>query len=118
MSELKETWDYDEMEDTLTVHSRQDIEPYRDQNRAIRNASPEHGAYMGREHGLIYAASIPEGLVLQMRYGQCCPDGGTYDLLSEDPEESRRALLHAQSYHKDILVIHGKPFAKNRVIWE
>lgn len=116
MSDLKESSVYDEMSDSMTFSYSQDIEPYRDHNRALRNDSPEHGAYMGKN--LVYAASIPHGLMMQMMHGQCCPDGKKYDLLSPDKEEARRALLHAQSYHKDILVIRGKPFAKKRVIWE
>lgn len=40
-----------------------------------------------------------------------------YDVLSADPDESRRALLYIQSNEPHLLTVNGKPFAKKRVIW-
>jgi len=116
MSDVREQTFYDEQEDRLVTKTTQDVDPYLAHAKEHRDACPETGAYMNKK--FVYAATIPENIVNLMRLGQCCSDGKKYNLLSPDPDEYRRALLHVQSEHKHLLTIRGKPFAKHRVKWE
>ena len=96
----------------------QDIEPYLKNAKAIRDASPEHGKYRKETFGCVYACTIPSAIVEQMANGQCCTDGKRYNLMSNEKEEWRRALVHIQTCHKDLLTVKGKPFAKDRPKWQ
>lgn len=95
----------------------QDIEPYLKLAKAERDACPEIGKYRKKTAGMTYAGTIPLGLVEQMYRGQCCPDGVRYNVLSPDPEEARRSLVHLQTYHPECLTVKGKPFARKRPQW-
>lgn len=101
-------------DDKIVERVTQDVEPILEINRAQRNATPETGKYRGN---LVHAARIPLVFIETMRNGQCCAHGTTYNLMSPDMEERRRALVHLQSEHKDVLTISGKPFAKQRPKW-
>lgn len=92
----------------------QDVEDILNLNSAMRRDTPETGKYRGN---LIKAASIPLILIEAMRNGSCCPSGTTYDLMSMDMEERRRALVHVQQCHKDAMAIEGTPFAMKRPQW-
>lgn len=115
MSGIIETLKYDEMEDRLIVKRSQDVESILADNQAEYNATSEFGAYKGN---FVRVASVPLIVIELMRNGQCCTDGVKYDLMSPDPDERRRALMHVQEAHKKLLTKKGKPFARQRVKWQ
>lgn len=99
----------------MTNQIVQDVEPILEANKASRNATPKTGKY---RKTLTLAARIPLTLLEQMRIGTCCTDGIKYDLWSNDVEEKRLALVHAQTYHKDVMAITGTPFTRVRPLWQ
>jgi hypothetical protein len=90
------------------------VEPILKENAALRAATPQFGKY---RKTLTKAASIPMVLVQQMMSGTCCADGKKYNLWSDDIDEKRRALVHAQSDHPECMAISGTPFALRRPTW-
>lgn len=106
---------YDDSTGKMTQVVSQDLTPYLKENLADRNATPEFGKY---KRTLTKAASIPMETIVELKNGQCCKNGNTYNLLSPDPDEKRRALLHIQTCHPYLMSINGTPFAKNRVKWQ
>ena len=120
MSELKDdvvrssVLEDDRMYDVTT----QDIEPYLEDAKIRRSLAPQalsQNKYKEDSFGCTYVATIPSGLVEQMARGQCCSNGKTYDVMSNDQDEYRRALVHLQECHKELLVVNGSPFTKNRI---
>jgi len=114
MSDIKHESSYDSSTDTLIVKRSQDVEPFLEQNKIDRNSTSETGKYKGN---LVKAASFPPIVVEMMMKGQCCSDGKKYNILSPDPDERRRALVHAQTEHNYFMSINGNPFTKNRIKW-
>ena len=99
----------------------QDIEPYLKDAHERRTLAPEalsQNKYKSDSFGCVYAATIPSGVVEAMATGQCCSEGKQWDLLSNDPEEYRAALVHVQTEHKELLTVNGNPFAKRRNSWQ
>jgi len=92
----------------------QDVEDIYKANRAMRNATPETAKYKGN---LVHVMRLPMVTIEQMRNGQCCSSGITYNLMSADPEERKRALVHAQNCHKEAMTIEGNPIAKKVTSW-
>ncbi len=115
MNDVKEVTKYDVNSDQLIISRTQDVEPYIEYNKRIRNEAPSQGRYKDE---LPRAAHIPNIVVEQMMRGQCCTSGKKYNLLSPDQDEVRRALMHIQEFHKELLLIPGKPFARQRVRWQ
>lgn len=106
---IKETYHYDETEDRLTVSTSYDAQPVLDQNKRIKNynSSKAIQKYNGE---MVHAASFHEGDVVRLiNMG--------YNLLSPDPAEVRRALCYVQENESHLLLVHGKPFAKQRIKW-
>ena len=95
--DLRRTSYFDEQEGVMTNSVTQDVEPYLEENKIARLNTPEFGRYKGN---LVHAASIPVAVIEMMRNGQCCTDGIKYNLLSDDPEEKRRALVRTSRLHK------------------
>jgi len=110
MNELKETFHYDEMEDCLTVKTSYDAQPVLDQNKAIKN--DKNSKAIQRYNGeLVHAASFHPGDVDRLhKMG--------YKLLSPNPDEVRRALVYVQNNEPHLMLVHGKPFARQRVKWQ
>lgn len=115
LHDVTEKVSYDETHNKIIVVRSQDVSQYLKQNKAERDATPEFGKYKGF---LPKAASIPVNVIDMMYRGQCCTDGVRYNLLSPDPEERRRALMHVQSAHKHLMTVNGTPFAKKRASWQ
>lgn len=107
---IKETWHYDEMGDSLTVKSSYDAQPVLDQNKAIKNDKSSK-AIQKYDGNMVHAASFAEGDVDRLhKMG--------YKLLSADPDEVRRALVYVQENEPHLMLVHGKPFARQRVKWQ
>lgn len=107
---IKETFHFDEMADTLTVKSSYDAQPVLDQNKEIKNAKSSK-AIQKYDGNLVHAASFHPGDVDRLhRMG--------YKLLSADPEEVRRALVYVQENEPHLMIVHGKPFTKQRIKWQ
>jgi len=106
---------YDEVEKKMVNKVMQDAEPYLDQNRIDRNSTPEFGKY---KRPLTKVASIPLAMVESMMNGTCCTEGKKYNLWSDDLDEKRRALVHIQINHKELMAINGTPFALKRPTWQ
>lgn len=104
--------------DKIVDVTTQDIEPYADFARTLRDSTSEHGKYSRETFGCVHAATIPIVELEKMQRGQCCNDGHTYDLDSNDPDEARRALVHIQNCHKEWLTVRGRPFARKRPVWQ
>lgn len=107
MNDLIETSTYDETNDRLIVKTSYDSSGVIEANRIARNESPEIGRYKGN---FVHVGSIHMGDVVRLK-------NEGYNLLSPDPEEVRRALLHIQSEEKALLTVPGKPFAKKKKKW-
>jgi hypothetical protein len=114
LHDITEKVSYDETHNKIIVVRAQDVSQYLRQNKAERDATPEFGKYKGF---LPKAMSIPVNVIDMMYRGQCCTDGKRYNLLSPDPEERRRALMHVQTEHKALMTVTGKPFSKKRASW-
>lgn len=106
---INETYIYNEKEDKLIVDVSYDAQPVLDQNKAIKNSksSTTIQKYKGE---MVHAASFAEGDVIRLK-------NMGYNLLSPDPEEVRRALVYVQSHEPHMMLVHGKPFTKQRVKW-
>lgn len=106
-------------QDTVYDVTSQDIDPYLKHAHELRAEAPEIGKYKKEVFGCVYACTIPSGLVEQLMRGQCCgPNGYKYNVLSDDQDEYRKALVHVQNYHKELLTVKGKPFAEKRPTWQ
>ena len=98
----------------------QDIDPYLKDAAARRSPASQalsQNKYKPNSFGCVYAATIPIGLVEKMARGQCCSDGKKWEVLADDPDKYRAALVHVQSCHKELLTVNGKPFSKKRNSW-
>lgn len=114
MTDIQEKVIYHEPDDRLIVVRTQNVEPYLKENAELRSEQSGVQKYKGN---FVKAASIPVNVVEQMARGQCCSDGKKYNLLSHDNDEKRRALMHVQSVHRDLLTVNGNPFAFKRNGW-
>lgn len=105
--DLVETSTFDELTGKMIVQTMFDSSALIESNIAERNATPEFGKYKGN---LVKVGSIHLGDITRLfNMG--------YDVLSSDPEESRRALLYIQSNEPHLLTVTGKPFTKVRSKW-
>jgi len=109
MNELKENISYSSMEDRLTVEYSYDAEPVLDSNKRIKNSTSSKAIqkYTG---DFVHAGRMHKGdLQRLINLG--------YNLLSPDKEEVNRALRYIQDNEPHLMLVHGKPFAKQRVKW-
>ena len=107
---MKENITYNDMDDRLTVETVYDAGPVVDQNKSIKlgKSSKAVEKYKG---DLVHAASFNEGDVVRLK-------NLGYNLLSPDQEEVRRALVYVQNHEPHLMLVHGKPFAKQRIKWQ
>lgn len=106
---IKETLIYDEMEDSLSVTTSYDALPVIDSNKRIKNSKNSKAIekYNGE---MVHAARFHEGDIIRLkRLG--------YDLLSPDQDEVRRALVYIQENEPHLMLVHGKPFTRQRIKW-
>lgn len=98
----------------------QDESAYIDQNTADRN---EVGRMVYAGSKLLHRAmNIPLVGIEKLMRGQCCVEAKVnnqkYNLLSGDPDERRRAILHIQNHHKEYMVVPGNPFGRKKTQWQ
>ena len=109
MDEIKQTYHYDEMEDRLTVSSSYDAQPVIDSNLRIKNSTSSKSIqkYKG---DFVHASRLHKGDVERLK-------NMGYNLLSPNPDEVNRALVYIQENEPHLMLIHGKPFTRQRVKW-
>jgi hypothetical protein len=107
MSDLVETSHYDEASDSLVVKTTFDSSAVIAANRQAQNDAPETGRYKGN---LAHVGRIHMGDIVRLK-------NEGFNLLSPDPDEVKRALLHIQSNEKYLLTVPGTPIAKRRQSW-
>lgn len=105
---LREETKLDELNNKVIVTTTYDNEDVLRVNRAERNDRIDGPQFRG--NGLVHVGRIDMGDI-QRLYNL------GYNLLSGDPEETRRALLYIQSNEPDLLTVNKKPFAKKRNRW-
>lgn len=99
---------YDELEDKVINRVQYDPTDVLDVNAAQRADRQGQQKYKGN---LVHAARVHLGDVERLK-------NLGYNLLSNDADEVRRALLYIQSEEKKHLTVDGKPFSKTRPKWE
>lgn len=107
MIDLVEKSFYDEASDSLVVKTSYDSSAVLAANNHQRIATPETGRYKGN---LVHVGRIHMGDVIRLK-------NEGYDLLSADPDEAKRALLHIQSNERYHLTVPGTPIAKKKLAW-
>jgi hypothetical protein len=108
---IKETVDYNDLDDTLTVKTSYDNTEVIESNKGQINAASEFGRYKAGNSQLVHVGRIHEGDIVRLK-------NLGYNLLSPDREEWRRALLYIQQNEPHLLTVPGKPFAKKKLIWQ
>lgn len=107
MFDLVEKSYYDDTSDSLIVKTSYDNRGVIASNIAAQNAAPETGRYQGN---LAHVGSIHMGDIVRLK-------NAGFDLLSSDPDEVKRALLHIQSEERHLLTVPGTPIAKRKKVW-
>ena len=107
LSDLMTTSFYDEASDTLAIKTSYDNRQVLADNLAERNAAPETGRYKGN---LVKVGTIHLGDIERLK-------NEGFNLLSPDPDEVRRALLHIQGNERHLLTMPGTPIAKKKTQW-
>jgi hypothetical protein len=107
MSGIVEKSFYDADSDTLVVKTSYDNRDVIANNIADQNAAPETGRYKGT---LVHVGRIHEGDIVRLK-------NEGYDLLSADPDEFKRALLHIQTSERHLLTLPGTPISKRKKVW-
>lgn len=107
MSGLVETSFYDEASDTFAIKTSYDNRSVVADNIMTKNLAPETGRYKGN---LVKVASIHEGDVLRLK-------NEGFNLMSNDPEEVKRCLLHIQANEPHLMSMPGTPIAKKKTQW-
>lgn len=107
MDDLVETTHYDEATDTLAVRTSYDNRAVIANNIATKNLAAETGRYKGN---LVKIGSIHLGDV-QRLFNQ------GFNLMSSDPDEVKRCLLHIQKNESHLLSMPGKPIGEKKMRW-
>lgn len=107
MTDLVSKSFYSEEKDAVVTHTHYDNSAVIEANINAQNAAPETGRYKGN---LAHVGRIHMGDIVRLK-----TQG--YDLLSKDPEEVKRALLHIQSDERYLLTVPGTPIARKRQQW-
>lgn len=107
---IKEKWEYDEAGDSLSITTSYDAQPVIDSNKRIKN-SLSSKAIKKYDGNMVHAARFHEGDVVRLK-------ALGYNLLSPDSDEVRRALVYVQWNEPHLMLVHGKPFTRQRVKWQ
>ncbi len=109
MNDLKSKVTYDESEARMIIEHSYDAQPVLDSNKRIKNSvsSKSIQKYKG---DFVHVARFHAGDVQRLI-------NKGYNLLSPDREEVRRALVYVQNNEQHLMIVHGKPFAKQKLTW-
>jgi hypothetical protein len=108
MTDLIRTTIYDELEDKVINRVTFDNSAVLAANAVARNERSRSEQYQGN---LVHAGSVHLGDIERLiNMG--------YNLLSNNPDEVRRALCYIQANEPDLLTVEGKPFAMHRNTWQ
>lgn len=107
MDGVVKTTYYDESSDKVLIQHSYDPSAVLAENKVLRDSASEINRYKGN---LCHVGSIHEGDVIRLQ-------NMGYNLLSADPDETRRALCYIQTNEPHLLTVPGKPFARVRPVW-
>ncbi len=107
MIDIVEKSFYDDAADKLVVKTSYDSSAVIAENKSARDSAPETGRYKGN---LAHVGRIHMGDVVRLK-------NEGFDLLSADPDEVKRALLHIQSNERYLLTVPGTPIARRKKVW-
>lgn len=107
MADLVETSHYDEASDSLVVKTSYDSSAVIADNIMTKNLQPETGRYRGN---LVMVGRIHEGDIVRLK-------NEGFNLLSPDPDEVKRALLHIQANEKHLMTMPGTPIGRKKQSW-
>lgn len=107
MTDLVSTSFYSEEKDAIVTQTRYDNSGVIAANIEAQKSAPETGRYKGN---LAHVGRIHMGDIVRLK-------SQGYDLLSKDPEEVKRALLHIQSEERYLLTVPGTPIARKKQQW-
>jgi len=107
---LKEDLIYDKDEDKLVISTTYDSSDVIASNQKIK-ASVNKKAIEKYKGDMVHAARFHEGDIVRLR-------NLGYNLLSPDQDEVRRALVYVQENEPHLLLVHGKPFTRQRIKWQ
>jgi hypothetical protein len=99
---------YDEITDTLGIETIYDATATIEQNKAQKASGRVFFGSKGQQ--MLHVASIHPAHFTALR-------NKGYNLLSADPDESRRALLYIQANEPVWMTVEGKPVADFRQKW-
>ena len=112
MSDIKETKFYDER--TGIMHTKHTYDPsdVLKDNKIARDHSKDlgMGRYKSKNCQLVKVANIHNGDIIRLK-------ALGYDLMSNDPDERKRALCYIQENEPYLMAVPGKPFAKKKQVW-
>ena len=98
---------YDEKSDKLVTQLTYDNSSVLSANIEAQKQAPETGRYKGN---FVHVGEIHIGDIARLK-------ASGFDLLSADPDDVRRALLHIQSNERNMLKVPGTPIAKKKTKW-
>lgn len=107
MSDLIQNSFYNEEKDAIVTQVQYDNSAVIASNIEAQKQAPETGRYKGN---LAHVGRIHMGDIVRLK-------SQGYDLLSNDPEEVKRALLHIQSEERYLLTVPGTPIARKKQQW-
>lgn len=105
--------EFDSLGSRMVVRTRYDNSAVMRANAAERMERTGRSKYTKASQvaGMTHVARIHMGDIERLR-------ALGYNLLSSDPDETRRALTYLQAEESGHLLVDGKPFAKKRPKWE
>lgn len=98
---------YDELTGQVVTKTTFQNAPVLEANKAQRLQRPEMQKYKGN---LVKVGSIHMGDIIRLK-------SIGHDILSNNPDEVRRALCYVQENEPALLTVTGKPFARHRNTW-
>lgn len=98
---------YDEASDKYVTSVTYDNSEVLSANIEAQKQAPETGRYKGN---FAHVGRVHMGDIARLK-------AAGFDLLSSDPEEVKRALLHIQSNERHMLTVPGTPIAKKKTQW-
>lgn len=106
-NDMNTTSFYDEESDKFVTQVAYDNRAVLSANIEAQKQAPETGRYKGN---MAHVGRVHMGDIARLK-------SQGFDLLSSDPEEVKRALLHIQSNERHMLTVPGTPIARKKTQW-